>query len=438
MGQMFAAIVWFCFYAIALLLPLAAALTVDPIDMARPYWLEVGVALGLLAYPVMTSEFALVGRIRSVSRLYGNDVLMFFHKYMGFAALALVVAHPVLVSPGNWTQFNPFSGAPMVRHGAWCLWLLVALAVTSVFRRRLRIAYGWWMLIHFLLAIAIGATALGHILAVQGYTSHPVVRGIVIGYFVGFLIPLVRYRFWEYLRMLDHPWRVVENRDEGAGVRTLVLEPAGHGGFEFEPGQFAWLSTGHPILTEHHPISIASSAERGEPQRIEFGVRNLGDWSGTRVPALKPGDTMYLNGPFGGFSLDREPGQGVVLVGGGIGITPLRSTILTMRDRGDVRPVILFYGARNAQAVAYRAELESLASQMALQIVWVFAEAGPEWKGERGYMDAEMFRRHLPAQFKRYQYFMCGPTPMMDAVEEHLATVGVPRSRIHSERFDVV
>ncbi len=438
MGVMFAAIVWFGFYVIGLLVPLGVAMLVDPIDMVRPYALEVGVALGFIAYPLMTSEFALVGRIRSVSELYGNDVLMYFHKYMGLAALAIVAAHPLLVSPGNWAQFNPFAGAAMVRYGAWCFWLLVALAGTSIYRKRMRLPYGWWMLIHYLLALAIAVLGLLHILAARGYSSHAAVRITMIGYFVGFLIPMVRYRFWEYFAMLSRPWQVVDNRDEGAGVRTLVLKPIGHPGFEFNPGQFAWLSTGHPIRTEHHPISIASSAELGPDRTVEFSIRNLGDWSGSRVPAVEPGSTMYLNGPFGAFSLDREPGQGFVLIGGGIGITPLRSMLLTMRDRGDVRPAILFYGARDAAAVVYRDELEALQHEMALKVVWVFEKPGPEWTGERGYIDPALLERHLPAQFKRYQYFMCGPTPMMDAVEEHLAAIGVPRSRVHSERFDVV
>jgi len=438
MGLMYGAMVWFAFYVVALLLPLGVALLVDPIDMVRPFLLELGVAIGFIAYPLMTSEFALVGRMRGISQLYGNDVLMFFHKYMGIAALVLVVAHPVLIAPGNFAQFNPFDGPAMQRYGAWTLWLLVALAVTSLYRRQLKLPYGWWMLIHYVLALAIGAMGLAHILAVQGYTAHPVVHGLMIGYFAGFLVPMVRYRFWEYFRMTSRPWRVVENRDEGASVRTLVLEPEGHEGFTFQPGQFAWLSTGHPLATEHHPISIASSAELGPQRRVEFSIRDLGDWSGTRVPAVAPGSTMYLNGPFGGFSMDREPGQGFVLVGGGIGITPLRSMLLTMRDRGDVRPAILFYGARNWDAVVYRDELQALERQMNLKIVWVFEKPDADWTGERGYITPELLKRHLPAQFKRYQYFMCGPTPMMNAVEEHLATVGVPRTRIHSERFDVV
>jgi predicted ferric reductase len=282
MAMMFAAIVTFTLYAIALLLPLTVALLCDPIDAVRPFLLELGVAFGFVAYPLMTAEFSLVGRIRSISVLYGNDVLMFFHKYMGIGALLLVCVHPLLISPGNFAQFNPFDGAPMTRYGAWTFWLVIALTVTSLFRKQLRLPYGLWMLIHYVLALAVASLGLAHILAVRGYSSSTVVRVVMIGYFIGFLIPTIHYRLWAYYRMLSKPWQVIENRDDGAKVRTLVLRPVGHQGFAFHPGQFAWIATGYPVTTEQHPISISSSAELGPDRRIEFSIRDLATGRGKK------------------------------------------------------------------------------------------------------------------------------------------------------------
>jgi len=438
MGTIFAAMVWFALYAIALILPQAVALLCDPIESVRPFTLELGVALGLVAYPLLTSEFSLVGRVRSISTLYGNDVLVFFHKYMGLAALLLVAVHPLLVSPGNLAQFNPFGGATMIAYGAWALWLLVLLTLTSLWRKQLRLSYGWWMVIHYTLAVSVAALALAHVLAVHGYSSSGIVRAVLIVYFIGFVAPMFRYRLWEYRRMLSHPWRVIENRTEGAHVRTLALVPVGHRGFEFDPGQFAWIATAPPMTTDQHPISISSSAELGPERRIEFTIGDLGDWSGRQVPQVAVGATAYVNGPFGAMSIDREPGQGFVLIAGGIGITPLRSMLLTMRDRGDVRPVLLLYAASNLDTVLYRQELENLRSQMNLNVVVVLSEPPANWTGEHGHIDAAFLRRYLPAQFMRFQYFVCGPAAMLDAMEEDLAELGVPRSRVHCERFNVV
>lgn len=435
---MFAAIVAFAVYVIALVVPQAVALLFNPIDHVRPFLLELGVAFGFVAYPLITSEFSLVGRIHSISVLFGNDVLMFFHKYMGMAALLLVGVHPLLVLPGSFAPFNPFHGPSMMRYGAWSFWLLVALSLTSLFRKPIRLQYGPWMVIHYLLAFGVSALALAHVLAARGYSSNGVVRAVMIGYFIGFLVPTLRYRLWEYYRMLSTPWEVVENRDEGARTRALVVKPVGHEGFEFHPGQFAWIATGHPVTSEQHPLSIASSAERGPDRRIEFAIRDLGDWSGRRVPQLAVGSRVYLNGPFGGLSIDREPGQGFVLIAGGIGITPLRSMILTMKDRGDMRPVVLLYAARNLEAVAYRQELEIVQGQMNLKLVLVLAEPRGDWAGERGFIDGALLKRHLPPHCMWFQYFVCGPTSMLDVMEEQLTALRLPRSRVHGERFDIV
>ncbi|HVN46739.1 MAG TPA: ferredoxin reductase family protein [Steroidobacteraceae bacterium] len=438
MAGFFNAIFWFVCYVVAILLPLRFAILIAPVEAGRSFLLELGVGCGLIAYPLLTFEFLLVGRLRGISQLYGNDVLMFFHKYMGIAALLFVIGHAALVSRGDLTQLNPLGGSAMLRDGNWALWLVVGIALTAVFRKALRLKYGLWMVLHSLLALGIAVFGLKHILAVHAYTARPMLQGLMVGCFLAYLLPLLRYRVWEFFSMQRKPWKVVANRDEGGRSRTLVLEPIGHAGFEFQPGQFAWLSTGRPFVSEQHPISLASSAEVASDRRIEFSIRDLGDWSGQTVPKVAPGAQIYVNGPFGGFSLDREPGQGFVLIAGGIGITPMRSMLLTMRDRGDVRPVILFYADRDSESLIHREELTRLTREMSLTLVLVLEAPPAGWTGEQGRIDAALLRRHLPVQFKRYQYFMCGPAAMMDAVEEHLATLRLPQVRVHAERFNIV
>lgn len=66
-------------------------------------------------------------------------------------------------------------------------------------------------------------------------------------------------------------------------------------------------------------------------------------------------------------------------------------------------------------------------------------ERPPEgWAGETGYVTAELLERHLPPGHRRFQFFICGPDPMMDAAEAALVDLGVPPERVHTERFDMV
>lgn len=431
---------WFGLYVVLTLLPLAVAYWERPWQAPRPVLVEASVAFGLLALPVMVFQFALVSRLAPSSRPFGSDALMQFHARMGVVVLVAVTAHPLLlIGRGvGLAAWNPFAGPWLLQTGAIAFWGTAAIAITSVFRRPLRLGYEVWQVLHLVLAVVLTGAMAAHILDARGYSRAPAMRGLVTAHMVVAFLLLLRYRLVRPLLLWRRPWALLENRDVGGSTRLLRLRPAGHTGFRFQSGQFAWLVTGRtPLWSEQHPISIASSAEAADGTR-EFGIKALGDWSGTVVPALEPGARLWVDGPFGAFTPEQRAAQGYVLIAGGIGISPMRSIITTLRDREDVRPVLLFHAARDASRLAFREEIERLRGQMNLEVVYVFESPGPEWSGERGYVSADVLRRHLPRQYRRFQFFVCGPVPMMDAVEKALRELGVPAGAVQTERFDMV
>jgi ferredoxin-NADP reductase len=109
----------------------------------------------------------------------------------------------------------------------------------------------------------------------------------------------------------------------------------------------------------------------------------------------------------------------------------------TMAMREDNRPVVLFYGSQDYQDVTFREELEQLRTRMNLKVVLVLQEPHEGWAGEKGHINAEMLLRHLPRQYKRFQYFVCGPSVLMDSMEQVLPTIGVPPELVHTERFEI-
>jgi predicted ferric reductase len=220
-------------------------------------------------------------------------------------------------------------------------------------------------------------------------------------------------------------------------LETLVLEPVGHNGVSFEPGQFSWLIMGNtPFHHEEHPISFSSSAAMAP--EVSFTVKALGDWSSNIVPKIQPRTRVWLDGPYRVFSPDHDEGPGYVLIGGGIGITPLYSMCLTMADRKDVRPLLLFYASRDCQELTFRNELDCLTRRMNLKVIYVLEHAAADWQGETGRINPVLLRRYLPKQYARFQYFVCGPPPLMDAMEHTLPTLGIVPENIHTERFDLV
>lgn len=434
-------IIWFGLYVALTLLPLGVAWWERPWDAPRPFLVEASVATGFLALPLMVFQFALVSRLGPASRPFGSDALMQVHAQVAWVALAAVVIHPLLLAAHGvpMSGWNPFGGPWLLQSGAIAFWGTLLIVATSVFRRKLKLGYEAWQVLHLVLAIVLTAAMVMHILAARGYAAEPGMRALLIAYAGLALALILRYRLMRPLLLWRRPWEVVENHDAGGSTRLLRVRPVGHGGFDFEAGQFSWLVTGSsPLWSAQHPISMASTAERPRDAPIEFAIKALGDWSTHVVPRLAPGARLWVDGAFGAFTPEGLPAQGYVLIAGGIGISPMRSILLTLRDRDDVRPIVLFYAAHDWSRVSFRGELEALSRTLNLTIVFVFEKPGGDWEGECGFITADVLRRHLPRQHRRFAYFVCGPVPMMDAMEAALLELDVPADAIHSERFDMV
>lgn len=443
MGLQARALLWSGLFLALVLAPLAVAALLDPTPSPRPFAVELSAAFGLVAFALFACEFALVARLKAASAPFGTDALMLVHRQLGIAATLFLALHAAIpaVRGAGLAALGPFAGPAGSRAGAAAGWLALALVGAALVRRRLRLPYEIWRVAHAALALALVALGWYHAVRSSGYASAGPVRWLLEGYVLALLALFVGYRVVRPLGLSRRPWELVENRDAGGDVRILAVRPVGHAGLRFEPGQFAWVTTGRtPLGVRDHPISIASSSE-ADGGRLELAIKALGDWSRDEVPALLPGARLWIDGPYGAFTPDRYPAQELVLIAGGIGVSPLRSMLLSMRDRGDRRPALLLLAARHRGRMAFAEDLARLSAEIELRCVAVLEEPGeaPEgWIVERGRVTEEILRRHLPAGLERAQFFVCGPAPMMASVEAALARLGVPRERVQSERYDMV
>jgi len=434
--------IWFGFYIFLVLFPLVIGAVFHPAG-GRSFSLELGVACGYVGLAIMAFEFALISRVKWVSGAFGQDALEQFHRQMGCVAVMFVLAHPILLclSGYSWSLLNPFwnGNLSMWRWGVTALYGLLLLVGISIYRKSLKISYEWWQLTHGVISTLVVLFALSHMFMIGHYSASRPMRGLWALYTVDFVGIALWYRIVRPIRQWRRPWKVIQNIPESGNACTLVLHPIDHPGFAFEPGQFAWLTMGStPFHFEQHPIAISSSAEVPAGSDIAFTIKALGHWSGDVVPSVKPGARVWVDGPYGVFSVDREQGPGYVLIGGGVGITPMRSMCETLAAREDVRPVVLFYGCRDYESLTFQEEFDKLAAKMKLEVVYVLEQPSTSWRGEKGHITADVLRRHLPKQYRRFQYFICGPTPLMDAMERILPDIGVPRELVHTERFDMI
>ena len=431
-------LLWLVVYLLVVAAPLFFMLVGDP-PPGRGWWMDLSLALGFIGLAMMGLQFAVTARFHPVDAPYGLDAVLQFHRQITFVALVFILAHPVILfveRPARMSMLNPLEASWMVRWGLVSVLLLVVLVVTSVWRRQLRLGYEVWRVSHGLLAIVVVATALIHIDMSGYYVSGPWRRGVWILMAVVLIGLLVWVRIIKPLQLLRRPYTVSEVRHVGSDVWALTVEPDGHDGLDFEPGQFAWLMVDRsPFGVREHPFSFSSSPERTDA--YEFTIKELGDFTST-VGQIEPGTRAYLDGPFGAFSSERRQGPGYVLIAGGVGISPMMSMLRTMAALDDPRPVTLIYGSPSWDEVIYPDELERLTDELDLTVVHVLEHPPADWDGETGLINGEVLDRHLPARPERRQYFICGPDPMMDAVERSLRERGISADNINLERFEFV
>lgn len=404
------------------------------------FWWDLSMALGFAGLTMMAVQFVLTARFRRATAPFGIDVIYYFHRYLGALALILVLAHPLIAiadNPAVASWLNPIDAPWHMTAGVASVVALLTLVLASVWRRALRIPYEVWRVTHALLAVAAIGLAWLHIHGVQYYLASPWKYGLwqAIGAScIGVIVFVRLVRPWQLQR---RPYRVAAVTPERGDAWTVAVEPEGHTGLTFQPGQFAWLTLGRsPYAMREHPFSFSSSPTLGNG-RLEFTIKALGDFTRT-IGTLPLGTRAFVDGPYGAFSIDRHAAPGYVCLAGGIGIAPMLGMLKALADRGDTRPVVLFYAYSQWDRMTCREQIEALRHRLALSVVYVVNEPTPEWEGERGWITQEVVSRHLPVGCAAFEYFVCGPPPMMHAVERMLHALGVPRSQVHSELFDLV
>ncbi len=434
-------IFWILVYLVLVNAPLAILL-IGPVPEGREFWRELSVALGFAGLAMMALQFVLTARFRWLKAPYGADIVYHFHRQISFVALLLILAHPLLLfvfSPNTLTLLNLFSAPWRARAGVTAVVMLLVLIGASVWRKPLKIEYTNWRIWHGILATLVIALAVTHIVLARHYLNTPWKQTLWVTY-GGFWVGLLIYvRILKPILLLRRPYDVVSVTPERGNAWSLTVRPVGHAGLKFVPGQFAWITVlSSPFAEAEHPFSFSSSANQSG--HITFTIKELGDFT-RQIKNLQPGQKVYVDGPFGHFSIDRHPhAEQFVFVAGGVGITPTMSMLRSMADRGDKRHLTLLYANKDWDSIIFREELDTLKSALQLNLVHVLEKPPADWDGETGFITRAVLERHLPTASKpnSLEIFICGPQPMINAVENALTEMRVPFGDFHSERFDLV
>jgi predicted ferric reductase len=429
---------WIAVYLVLIGAPLFMLL-IGPTPAGRSFWREFSVAIGFAGLAIMGFQFLITARFRHIELPYGMDIVYHFHRQISWVAIALVLGHLVILlveNPRMIRLLNFFDAPWRARYGLLSIVALLLLVVTSIWRKQLKLQYETWRVGHGILGTLAVAFGMAHVVLVGHYVELPWKRALWLGLTIFWIGLLFYVRVVKPMIMLRRPYRVTDVRPERGGAHTLTLEPEGHPGFRFKPGQFGWLTLWNgPFAIMEHPFSFSSSA--AHPGRVEFTIKEFGDFTGT-IKNAKPGQRAYLDGPYGAFSFERHQAAGFVFIAGGVGVTPIFSMLRTLAERHDRRPLLFLYGSKSWDEVIFREEIDELKKRLDLTLVHVLAHPPEGWQGETGFISAALLERYIPQDRNSREYFICGADPMMDAVEAALSKLGVSLEHIHSERYNFV
>jgi predicted ferric reductase len=383
-------------------------------------------------------QLVLMSRAPWLDRSFGRDRLTAAHRWVGFGALWLILAHAVFTTLGfalidgqsflgeGWTLITTYD---FVLMAAVSLGLFVAVGVSSVRRARRRISYETWFGIHLYAYLAI-ALGFAHQLAVgSDFVGDATARfywvalyvatfGLLIGFRVATPIAInLRHRF--------HVSNVVAETDD---VVSVYLSGRRLDALSMSAGQYMIVR----FLTREgwwraHPYSI-SAQPNGRWLRLT--VKALGEDS-RRLADLPVGTRAIVEGPYGNMTPERLSGNGVLLVAGGIGVTPLRALLEELSMAANV---VLLYRARSAADFIFRTELDQLAERRGATVRYLVGSRRDRLTGDDP-LGARAIQAMVPDVAER-DVFLCGPNSMMQAVADTLIGLGVPPARVHRERFD--
>ena len=239
------------------------------------------------------------------------------------------------------------------------------------------------------------------------------------------------------------PWKgelkVAAIFQETHDVKTFRLVPTDEGLFPFTymPGQFLNLQLTIDDKRVNRSYTIASSPTRKDACELSIKREPMGIASCFMHDQIQVGDTLKVSGPSGKFVFSGKESSGVLLIGGGVGITPVMSILRYLTDRAWSGDIYFLIVAKTEPDLIFRDEIEWLQRRFPqLKVCMTLTRCAQEsmWKGERGRATASLLRRFVP-NLTQIPAYLCGPDEMMDATKDLLLSMGLSEEQIKTEAF---
>ncbi|HEY5274205.1 MAG TPA: ferredoxin reductase family protein [Acidimicrobiales bacterium] len=396
------------------------------------WMIAAGRLAGFTGAYLMLVMVVLIARIPWLERAVGQDRLIRWHRRIGPWPILAITAHVVLITLGYaalakvgalrqlWVFLSSY---PDVLAAAVGFALLVMAGATSIKIARRHLKYETWWIVHLYFYLAL-ALAFAHQIVTGGsFIGHPLSRAVWIAVWACTAGVVLAFRVVQpVVRNLRHQLRVSSVREEVPGVVSIICSGRRLDRLAVSGGQFfKWRFLTRELWWHAHPYSLSALPQ---PPYMRVTVKGLGDQS-RAIAQLKPGTRIVVEGPYGAFTQHARSSDQVVLIGAGVGVTPLRALLedlpLSVRVTFVVR-------ASRVEDIVHRDELASLVAQRAGRYHEVI---GPR---ETVRLDARSLARLVP-ELPECDLYVCGPGGFGTRVVASALRLGMRRDQIHEEAF---
>ena len=382
---------------------------------------------------LMCWAFILATRIRAVEWLFGGlDKVYKAHRHMGESAFFLIFLHPVFLAVAHadsvsaFFQYVWFSGNRVRNTGLIALAIFILLVALSIYSK---MAYHRWKRSHDFFGALLVLIVFHAVLANGEIMRYPVLR---VWHGTWVVLALAAYLYIRVLYRWFGPLHdcAVESVDEvGDDITEILLKPKGRA-LRAAPGQFIYVSfDADAVSKEPHPFSISSPPEAAH---VRLSIKRLGDWT-QDVAQIKPGKSARVWGPYGHFTrlALAQPLMPLVMIGGGIGITPFLSLVASEAFVRRGGSSTLIYASPNRPSAIYLEELRN--REDALPHLTLVAH----YSDEAGYIDRAYLEGIVKQPFQECLFLVCGPPTLMAAMRTLLADAGVSARQVLFEDFEI-
>jgi len=388
---------------------------------------------GMLAGYGVTVMLGLMSRAPALEYGIGADRLSRWHANGGRLIFLLIVIHAVMA-----TEVWLGAIGRSVPVGLLTLWqlpglatatvgtvLLLGVGLVSARTMRRKLSYEQWHGLHLATYLGV-ALSFSHQLAGPDLAGHRVLQIAWSLLYTYTFYLVLRYRF---LAPLQQAWRHRLRIDrviaEADGVVSLVIRGRHLHELAAESGQFfRWRFLALGTWTSAHPFSLSAPPQ---DDRLRITVKALGDGS-RKVQALRPGTWILAEGPYGAMTALRRTQPSVLLVAGGVGITPMRALFETMDVPGE--RLTLLYRASSPQDVIFRAELDEIAQRRGARIIYLVGRSSDPANA----LTPERLSQLVP-NLRHHDVYLCASPGLSSAMRAALHGAGLPRRQLHEEVF---